>query len=52
MVTRLYMGDHFIMYLNIKSLCCIPETNITLYINYTSIQNSMFNSWVIYDLQI
>ena len=32
---RTYYGDHFTIYTNIKSLCCTPETNITLYINYT-----------------
>lgn len=26
------------MYLNVKSLCYTPETNITLYINYISIR--------------
>ena len=26
------------MYTNIKSLCCTPETNIMLYVNYTSIK--------------
>ena len=31
-----YPGKHSIMYRIIESLCCIPETNITLYINYTS----------------
>ena len=25
-----YHGDHFIMYKNIESLCCTPETNIIL----------------------
>ena len=25
-----YSGDHFVMYKNIESLCCIPETNTTL----------------------
>ena len=25
-----YPDDHFVMYKNIKSLCCMPETNITL----------------------
>ena len=35
--------DHFIMYLIVRSLCCTPETNIILYINYTSIKR-MFNN--------
>ena len=29
-----YHGDHFIMYKNIKLLCCKPKTNITLYVSY------------------
>lgn len=31
-------GEHFVMYIVVKSLCCGPETNIILYINYTSIK--------------
>ena len=26
------------MYTKVKTLCCTPETNITLYVNYTSIK--------------
>ena len=33
-----YLGDSFMMYLNIESLCGTLETNIILYINYTSIK--------------
>ena len=32
-----YCGDHFIMYINVKSLCSTPEINIILYFNYTLI---------------
>ena len=35
-VNDTYCGDHFAIYINIESLCCIPETNIMLYVNYTS----------------
>ena len=28
-----YSGDHFVTYKNIKSICCIPESNIILYVN-------------------
>lgn len=35
-VNQKYCGDHFTMYTNIES-CCTPETNIILYVNYTSI---------------
>ena len=30
-----YCGDHFEMYRNIKSLCCVTRTKIVLQINYT-----------------
>ena len=32
-------GDHFVMYKNIKSLCCTFEMNIIFYANYTSTKN-------------
>ena len=31
-----YCGDHFAIYTNIKLLCCTPETNVMLYVSYTS----------------
>ena len=31
-------SDHFVIYTNIESLCCIPETNVMLYINYISVK--------------
>lgn len=30
MLNKLNSGDHFTMYTNINTLCCIPETNIKL----------------------
>ena len=27
-VNQTHSSDHFVMYKNIKSLCCTPETNI------------------------
>ena len=30
-----YSGDHFVTYKNIKSICCIPESNIILYVIIT-----------------
>ena len=33
-VNQIYYGDHFAIDTNIKSLHCIPETNIMLYANY------------------
>ena len=35
-VNLAFCGDHFAMYINIKSVCCIPETNnvvCQLYLN-------------------
>ena len=32
-------GNHFIMYINIKLLCCLLETNTILYVHYNSIKN-------------
>lgn len=37
-VNQTYCCDHFTMYTNIKSLGGIPETNIKLCVNYTSIK--------------
>lgn len=31
-------GEHSTMYRIVESRCCIPETNITFYVNYTSIK--------------
>ena len=28
-----HYGDQFVIYINVQSLCCTPETNITLYGN-------------------
>ena len=36
---KAYCGDHFIIYNNIKSLGCTPETHRILYVNYTSVKN-------------
>ena len=33
-----FWGDNFVMYLNVKSLRCKPETNIILHINSNSIK--------------
>ena len=40
MVTT-YCGDHFIMHKNIESLCCTPETNRILCVNYNAIKSKM-----------
>ena len=35
MVTdQTYFDDHFAKYTNTELLCCTPETNIMLYVNY------------------
>ena len=31
-------SDHFVMFTNIESLCCVPGTDIVLQVNYTSIK--------------
>lgn len=33
-------GDHLEINENIKSLCCVKETNTVLHVNYTSKTNS------------
>ena len=33
-----YCGDHFVIYTSVEPLCCTPETNITLYVNFISIK--------------
>ena len=38
-------SEHSIMYRGVKSLCCTPETNITLCVNYTVINNPDENNW-------
>ena len=43
-------GDYFALYTNIKSLCCTPETNVTLYVNYTSINKRKDSSKISDDL--
>ena len=32
--------DHFAIYTNMESLCCTPENNIMLYVNYSSIKKT------------
>ena len=39
MVTGFNHGDQFIMYINVKSLFCIPKTNLILRASYISIKN-------------
>ena len=33
-----YHDEHCVTYRTVESLCCKSETNITLYINYTSLK--------------
>ena len=37
-VNQTYCDGHFTIYTNMKSLYCIPETNVVFYVNYTSIK--------------
>ena len=39
----LHLGEHDIMYSIVKSLCGMPETNVTLFIDYTSIFKKTHN---------
>lgn len=43
-VNQTYRGDHFTVHASIKSLCCVPETKIMLYVNYMSI---FLKEWMI-----
>lgn len=36
-VNQTYYGDHFVICTNIESLSCTPETNVMVYVNYTSV---------------
>ena len=38
-----YQGDHFEMYRNILSLCCVPWTNRVLQVSYTSKTNEQIH---------
>ena len=38
-VNQTYGDDHFAIYTNIKPLCCTPNINIMLYVNYAAIKN-------------
>lgn len=33
----IYYSEHCLMYQIVESLCCEPETNLTVYVNYTSV---------------
>lgn len=41
--------EHFVMHTVVKALCCTPETNMILYVNYTSIRNK--NLKIMYKLK-
>ena len=34
-----YRGEHRIINVIVESLCCMPETNIILYVKYAAIKN-------------
>ena len=40
-VNYTYCGEHFTIHISIKSLCCTPETNRMLYVNFISINKVM-----------
>lgn len=43
MLTPSYCGDRFATYTNTESLCYIPETDILLYVIYTSTKKGKKN---------
>ena len=43
-VKQTYGDDDFAMYTDNKSLGCTPETNIMLYVNYTTIKYKFENN--------
>ena len=51
-IYQTYCGDPFGIYLNIESLCCTPDTNVRLYVNYIFKKVSTFDIvellWAIY----
>lgn len=36
-VNMTYCGDYFTIFTNTESLCCAPDTNIMLHVNYISV---------------
>ena len=42
-----YFGAHFTIYTDFELLYCTLETNIMLYVNYTSIKKKEYQSWKI-----
>ena len=44
-------GNHFAIYINIKSPYCIPEGHIMLYLNYTPIEKKKSSTWFTKDAQ-
>ena len=41
-----YCGDHFVIYTNIKSLHCTPETNIMLCQLYLKLKNISYKNLI------
>lgn len=44
----IYHGNHFVMYINVESQCCTPESNTILYINYISKKAEKFFNILIF----
>ena len=40
---KTYCGGHFAICANIESVCCTPETNIVLYVNYINKKVTLFS---------
>ena len=50
-VDQTHRGDHFVVYTNIQSLFCTPESYILLYANYISIKIKHLSQSQIYNKQ-
>ena len=47
-----YCDEHWVMYKIAESLYCTPETNITLYVNCSSIKIAMVLRFQLMDLKL
>lgn len=41
-VNYTYCCDHFAIYINIKSFCCISKANLMLYVNFISVKKKQY----------
>ena len=48
----IYHDDHWVMYRTAESLCCAPETNITLYVSYSGIKKIIIHENFVLPIEI